>query len=53
MSNFAVGDKVTIYGLFKGIVKKVDSNNLLVKLKGGVLMNCHPIYTTFTVNNNG
>lgn len=46
MSNFAIGDKVIIYGLFEGIIKKIESNNILVKIKGGILMNCHPIYTT-------
>lgn len=45
MSKFSVGDKVIIFSLYEGVVKKVESNNLLVKVKGGKLMNCHPIYT--------
>lgn len=42
---YKIGDKVVIYSLFEGVVKKVESNNLLVSLKRGVLMNCHPKYT--------
>jgi hypothetical protein len=53
MSEISVDAIVIIYGLFLQTVQKIYSNNILVKLKGGILMNCHPIYTKLKEEHNG